>query len=581
METRSLSGTYPKTIYVLGRGSHAQVVRDIYAAANPQSIIHLVEFDFLNECLHLKASDSASVPENEETWFILGIGDNALRKRLAIAVEDSYGNHRWIAAVHPSATIMATASLGRGVVVGPNAVIGTEAKVGCHSIINTGATVDHHCKIEKYCHIAPKATLCGHVFLGEGSFVGAGACAIPNTSTLPWSFVKAMRLYKGKEEMIPIYEPNFEWIGDTSIQAIHDGWISSHGKNIATASSMLEDRCGEGTHCLLVNSGTSATHCLFLALKKFHPQVEIIYVPNHVYVAVWNTALYVYERENLVVLPTDAASLNIRLDDEILTSLAPNSALVIVNNTGNMIPIHLIHEKRPDIIMIEDNCEGFMGSCKGEILSPFVLCSSISFFGNKNITTGEGGAVLTRNREVYNFLKKTCSQGMTDERYIHDTLGFNYRMTNIQAGFLIDQLDCWEKIAKSKKRVYMTYQRNLRACKKVIFPQIHPDTEPSYWMVTIRILRHFRMKDCIEFFKMRRIDIRPFFYPFSIHCHLRELRALFPESFPGCTNAHSNVIMLPSYPHLKDSIIEYICKNVIEFVNLEDEQEQMCDREED
>lgn len=546
-------------VAIIGTGQHAEVLRDILLDMEPKYSIFLVKFDFIDGSL----SFGDALSQELETLFIIGVGDNALRKRLSIQIERLYGSDIWTSAVHPTATVIRSASLGKGVVIGPHAVVGTAAHIGDHCIINTGATVDHHCKIQNFCHIAPKAALCGNVFLGEGTFMGVGACATPNSATKPWLFVKAMALHKSTQHTIPIYEPNFNWIDKTAVNAISDGWISCHGKNVEAASHMLEERCGEGALCLLVNSGTSATHCLFLALKKFHPEVSTIYVPNHVYVAVWNTALYVYKKAQLRVLPTDPESLNIRLDKDILMSLAPRSAIVIVNNIGNMVPLHLIKKERPDIVLIEDNCEGFMGSCTGEILSSHVLCSSVSFFGNKNITTGEGGAVLTRNKDVFEFLRKSCSQGMTQERYIHDTIGYNYRMTNVQAGFLIDQLKYWNEIRSKKEQVYRRYFENLKGCKHIHFPVIHPDTVPSYWMVAIRIMRCFEVNECVKFFKDQDVDIRPFFYHFDVHEHLKNLIPVGQEPH----DMHRNVILLPSYPHLPENLIDYISDVVLRYID--------------
>ena len=93
--------------------------------------------------------------------------------------------------------------------------------------------------------------------------------------------------------------------------------------------------------------------------------------------------------------------------------------------------------------------------------------STFSFFGNKTITTGEGGMVLCKNFKHYNKIKKLKNQGNSERTYFHDVLGYNYRMTNIQAAIGIGQLNKVEKIISLKKRLYHNYKSNLENIKKI------------------------------------------------------------------------------------------------------------------
>ena len=87
-------------------------------------------------------------------------------------------------------------------------------------------------------------------------------------------------------------------------------------------------------------------------------------------------------------------------------------------------------------MFVEDCCEAFLETYEGSVVGTKSLCGAVSFFGNKLITTGEGGLWYTQDKDVYEFIYKSCHHGMTSDRYVYDVLGYNYRMTNLQAAFV-------------------------------------------------------------------------------------------------------------------------------------------------
>jgi perosamine synthetase len=124
-------------------------------------------------------------------------------------------------------------------------------------------------------------------------------------------------------------------------------------------------------------------------------------------------------------------------------------------------------------------------------MSTSSLCSSVSFYGNKIITTGEGGAFCTNDDELYHYMKKVYSQGMSSIRYLHDTHAYNYRMSNIQAAFLYDQLTDFHTIISTKQSVFNRYKKlfePLIKINKISF--FHPEdyTECANWIFAVRII---------------------------------------------------------------------------------------------
>jgi perosamine synthetase len=364
--------------------------------------------------------------------------------------------------------------------------------------------------------------------------------------------------------MINIYNPDISKYSSSAIKAINSGWISNLGENINLAKDKLKEII-RSNYVLLTSNGTTATHCLFMSLKYKYPNIKKIYVPNNVYVAVWNCVLMEYNIECIKVLKTDINTFNFNLNQ--LDNLEYGACLVIVHNVGNIIDTDYIHSKRPDLILVEDNCEGIFGKINGKFTGNCknVLASSCSFYGNKTITTGEGGAFFTNDEDIYKYISKKINQGNTNKRYVHDLLGYNYRMTNIQAGFLYDQLNDIENILEKKRKVFNTYDilfKDLINDGKIIVPIGSNNCERACWIYTIRI-KGIKFEKISEFLKNENIDTRPFFYPIHIHDHLKDLKIDDLNS----DILSNECMMIPSSPNLTNEEQVYIVNKIKEYFN--------------
>ena len=169
-------------IYLYGASGHAKVIKDIIEANGNQVLGYVDENVELNEFESLEVSHTAS----GRSPFIISIGNNRIRKRIAESLESDYET-----AVHPTASVSPSATIGKGSVVMAGAIINSSAIVGNHCIVNTGVSVDHECELGDYVHLSPHATLCGNVRVGEGSWIGAGAVVIQGIKIGKWSIVGA------------------------------------------------------------------------------------------------------------------------------------------------------------------------------------------------------------------------------------------------------------------------------------------------------------------------------------------------------------------------------------------------------
>lgn len=368
--------------------------------------------------------------------------------------------------------------------------------------------------------------------------------------------------------MLPIYKPYLEKYKQSVIDAIDSEWISNHGIYIELSTNLLK-KILNVKYCILMNNGTSATHCLFKSLKYKYPQINKIYVPNNVFISPWNCCLLEYNDTQIEVMKMNSDTLNIDVSEQYINTLDKNSAVLIVHNLGNIINVPRLKRLRPDLIFVEDNCEGIFGkyeniySGSGDVS----LCSSVSFYGNKTITTGEGGAFFTNDLDVYKYIKTYYSHGMSDKRYIHDIEGTNYRMTNIQAALLYDQLNDIDHILNMKKQVYNNYKllyNKIPDKYKNIFTLLEEekDTENSKWMFTL-LTNNIEYDNLEKFMNEKNIQIRPLFYDIHSHSHLLNI-----------VNQHNKInkngFMLPSYPELTDIQQNYIFECLLEYCILND-----------
>lgn len=364
--------------------------------------------------------------------------------------------------------------------------------------------------------------------------------------------------------MINIYEP---YINEQNLSFAHDAlnstWISSHGKYLNLIKDDLIS-LNESKYVLLCNNGTTATHLMAIGLKYKYPNIKNIIVPNNVYVAAWNSFL-MNPIFNLIPVDSNLETWNIEyseLDKKIKQHSSKDTAILIVHNIGNIINVPLLKEKYPDYVFLEDNCEGFLGEYDSSKSGSKSLMSSVSFFGNKTLTCGEGGALFTDDEEIFEYLNSVRTQGSTSKKFIFDKLGYNYRMTNLQAAILKGQIDSIDIIKSKKQKVFDLYRNQLSDI--VHFQKNEENTKHSNWMLGVQLDMDVD-NISLELYK-QGVETRPMFPTMSEHKHL----SIFSD-----TNEEKNskilskrCIILPSHPNLQKGDINYICNLIKKNIKL-------------
>ncbi|MFS4466252.1 DegT/DnrJ/EryC1/StrS family aminotransferase [Maribacter sp. 2210JD10-5] len=359
-------------------------------------------------------------------------------------------------------------------------------------------------------------------------------------------------------ERIPIYKP---YLGEEEREIVAEcmksTWISSQGRYIDDFERGVEAYTG-AKHAIAVNNGTVAIHLAMLALNITSGD-EVI-TTNFTYVASSNAILYV--GASPVFVDIDPLTWNINVDLIEAKISSKTKAILYTNVYGapaDYTKLKKIADKH-DIYLIEDAAESFGATYHDKKSGTLGDISTYSFFGNKTITTGEGGMVLTPHKELAEKIRKLKNQGNSDTvRYYHDILGYNYRMTNIQAAIGVAQLGKIKVILELKKTLQQNYERELETL--VDFQKLLENSTSSYWMCSVLFKSAEEKIKVMNALEKENIDTRPFFTPID------ELP--FYDKVDDCP--HSKEISakgmnLPSFPDLKktnqDRIIEIIRKNI-------------------
>jgi perosamine synthetase len=209
--------------------------------------------------------------------------------------------------------------------------------------------------------------------------------------------------------------------------------------------------------------------------------------------------------------------------------------------------------------VIEDGCEAHGGEYRGAKVGSMGTIGCFSFYGNKIITTGEGGMLVTDDPSLADHARLLKDHGMCRTRkYWHGHIGFNYRMTNLQAALGVAQMERIEKVIDRKRRNARLYNALLGEIPGITQPQEAPWARHVYWLYTILIEDCFRSsrKTIIAELAMRGIETRPFFYPISsMPPYLNGRR----QAFAVAEGVSRKGLSLPSSPLLKQKSIRRIC----------------------
>lgn len=351
---------------------------------------------------------------------------------------------------------------------------------------------------------------------------------------------------------IPIYQPDLS--GNEKryvLECLDSTWISSKGRFIAE----FEDRFAAFTgakQAISVCNGTVALH-LALVTLGIGPGDEVI-VPTLTYIAAVNAIAYTGATPVFV----DSLSDTWQMDPaDVRRKLTPRTkGIMAVHLYGHPCDLNALTAlaREHDVFLIEDCAEAFGSRFEGRHVGTFGDIACFSFFGNKTITTGEGGMVVTDDKTLFERARHFKGQGLAAHReYWHDVIGYNYRMSNICAALGVAQLERAKGIIAKKRALAEAYRNHLAGVPVQMLGE-SGEVSSSFWMISILVPNAADRDPLRQHLAVQGIETRPVFYP----VHTMPMYAAKYQRHPVAENVAWRGINLPSWPALGSAQVEQI-----------------------
>mgnify|MGYP006411844567 CR=1 FL=1 len=325
----------------------------------------------------------------------------------------------------------------------------------------------------------------------------------------------------------------------------------------------------ESKYCVTFNSGTSAGHAALLSLN-LKPSSEVI-IPSFTFISTANWPLMV--GANPIFSEIEEETLG--MDSSNLNSIISKKSKVImpIHYGGNPCKITEIKRfaKEQKLTLIEDCAESIGATIGKRKTGTYGDLSILSFAGNKVLTTGEGGAIITNSKQIYEKLKLIRSHGrqinsnyfQTNETPNYISLGYNWRMSSMTAALGISQLSKLDKLISKRKKNAQYLSSKLNKHSKVILPFNYKNHKSIFQLFSIRVIDNLR-DDLIEFLTSKGIMSKIFFEP----VHLTQFYSKNKKkiSLPTTEKISQQILTLPMYPSLTKHDMNFISDSIDEFM---------------
>ncbi len=356
--------------------------------------------------------------------------------------------------------------------------------------------------------------------------------------------------------MIPIFKPFlYQEAKDLAKQAIDDGDIAQ-GPNIELFENSFSSYCNRkyGVTC---SNGTVA---LYLAVQALNlPKNSEVILPSMTILS----CLTSITENNLIPVFCDINPITYNVDfKSIKDKITPNtSAIIIVNTYGLMVDtdeLKAFRTEYPNIKIIEDASESHGATHKNIKAGSIGDISTFSFYTNKIVTMGEGGIVLTDDKETYDNLLMLRNLNFTNrKKYIHSNVGFNFRLTNVQCAVGLGQLKNIDETIKQRKRVAYEYNKCFKGYSSIQIPFEDESYNNVYWYYSVLIKNNYdKVLDALE---KNNIDYRHFFYPLHKQPFINSKEIIKHSEY-----SFDNGILLPIFNELSNEEIKFIAQTIIE-----------------
>lgn len=363
-------------------------------------------------------------------------------------------------------------------------------------------------------------------------------------------------------------------ISEADIKAVVDVLRSgrlSIGPRQDRFEELVADRVG-CDHAVAVSSGTAGLHLVLEALGV-GPGDEVITTPFS-FIASANCILYVGARP--VFVDIDPATLNmdpVKLQAAITERTKAIIAVEVFGNPTHMDQIAAVAQ-RNEVPLIEDACEALGGMYKGRPVGSFGRAAVFAFYPNKQITTGEGGMIVTDDERLADLCRSMRNQGRpippktatgvpTDGQWlVHERLGYNYRMSELNAALGVSQMERLDQILDRRREVACMYIEKLMDMTDVILPTVDDQATMSWFVFVLRLTDQFGQKErdrVMTGLRRHEIGCANYFPPIHLQPFYRQRFGFSPGDFPCTESVASRTIALPFFTRMDSTQVELVC----------------------
>ena len=374
---------------------------------------------------------------------------------------------------------------------------------------------------------------------------------------------------------VPLSSPD---IVEKDIEAIV-GVMKTRFLSIGPKVVEFEKRMGEyaGTrYAVAVNSGTSALHLIIRSLGI--GEGDVVITTPFSFIASSNCILF--ERARPLFVDIEEGTLNLDADkvEEKLESLSNEElkkvkTLLVVDAFGQPADWDRFTEiaRRYNLLLIDDSAEALGSEYKGRKCGSFGEAGVFAFYPNKQITTGEGGVLVTDNEELAKLARSMRSQGRGEsgEWLDHERLGFNFRMDELSAALGCSQMERIEEILDKREKVAGMYGERLAEVEEVQVPYIAPYVSKMSWFVyVIRLKNGINRDQVMQYLNQEGVQCKPYFTPIHLQPFYRKMFGYKEGDFPVTEDVAGRTIALPFFNNLKEEEIDYVVEKLKEGIKI-------------
>ena len=353
---------------------------------------------------------------------------------------------------------------------------------------------------------------------------------------------------------------------DAVVEVLHSDTLS-----IGPKVAEFEKHCARVAgrrHAVAVSSGTAGLHCVMVA-SGIGPGHEVITTPFS-FVASANSILFVDAKP--VFVDIDPQTLNVDVE-KVAAAITPRTKAIVAvecfGHPGGMVELEQLAQQH-ELALIEDACEGFGGHVQtprgDRAIGSFGRAGIFGFYPNKQITTGEGGMIVTDDDTLAASCRALRNQGREGMSWLaHQRLGYNYRLDEMSAAIGVVQCERLAELLENRRRVAHLYIDRLMTNRYLILPTVMDDLHMSWFVFVVRLNDLFEPGDRDEVMKQLRaegIGCNNYFPPIHLQPYMVEQFGFKPGDFPVCEYVASRTLALPFFTRMTERQVGQVCDSL-------------------